>query len=987
MANLRKTLAWCGAAGPLVEAFDWSATPLGPLAEWPPHLACAVELVLACGFPLSAVVGGDPSQARVIYNDAFVAFLGDKHPAAMGGRAREVWPETWDFFEWALRQVRQTGRPVTGKDILLRIDRNGRLEDVYASVSFSPIWDDRGDLHGSLVCCLETTAEVVRRRREHALREMADCLGKARTEDELHCAVESALSAVAKDVAFALLYVIDPERQRASLRAAAGLESDAPAALREVDLGAGAAGPWEIASVARAGEMRVVAPGDVRLSALASLNGRPGSAAVVPVTLAAQESPLGVLVVGLSPSQAFDDAYEGFVRLVADQIAASLASVRRLQEARHRADACAELHRAKTMFLTNVSHEFRTPLTLVLGPAEDLLADADEPLSPEHRAQVEHIVRNANRLLRYVNALLEFARTDTGRAAVVYEPTDLADFTRRIMDAFEPLVLRAGLRLVVDCPPASEPVFVARDMWEEIVCNLLSNALKFTFAGEIAVSLRLLPEHVALVVRDTGVGIPADAVPHLFERFYRVPEARARTREGLGIGLALVKDLVELHKGSIRVGSAPGEGTAFTVEIPRGAAHLPVDQVRETPSPVATPRHATPFVEDARGWPVGPRCGVAARASPRDTAPRPPPGPERVAAGRILVAEDSDDMRDYLVRLLGSIYDVEAVADGAAALASVRRRPPDFILSDVLMPEIDGLELLRALREDPATCDIPVALLSARGEEDVIVDALARGADDYLVKPFSARELRARVRTHLELARARREAGESRLKDMFLGLASHELRTPLTCLKLNVQLVHRQVEAVDPRLASRLAGLHRSINRMARLVDEMLSISAISAGKLTLRPTRCDLCEICRSAATEQVQLTGRELGLDLPGAPVHALVDEDRVFQVVENLLSNALKYSAADRPVTLALRTSAREATVTVRDRGAGIPPDSLPHVFERFYRAPHVDVQAGSYVGLGLGLFLSKAIVEQHTGRIWVESAVGEGSAFSFTMPLAA
>ncbi len=302
------------------------------------------------------------------------------------------------------------------------------------------------------------------------------------------------------------------------------------------------------------------------------------------------------------------------------------------------------------------------------------------------------------------------------------------------------------------------------------------------------------------------------------------------------------------------------------------------------------------------------------------------------------------------------------------------------------MPELDGLGLLRALRAAPETRDIPIVLLSARVDQDTLVDALASGADDYLIKPFSPRELRARVRTHLELARARREAGESRLKDVFLGLASHELRTPLTCLKLNVQIIHRDLEAIDARLAARVGVLHRSIDRMTRLVDEMLSISAISAGKLSLRVERCDLREICRDAAAEQAQMTARPVALALPDAPVLVVADEDRLGQVAGNLLANALKYSAADRPVTLALRTSGREAIVSVRDEGAGIPEEARAHLFECFYRAPDVGVCSGSYVGLGLGLYLARAIVEQHGGRVWFESVVGEGSVFSFALPLA-
>jgi len=975
MNRLSRTLARCGATGALVQSVDWAATPLGPMEDWPCCVAAAVEMVLSGGLPLSVVLGRHASTARLIYNDPFIAFLGPKHPAAMGRPAREVWPEIWDFFEWALRQVSSTQRPVTGKDLLLRVERGEQIEEIYATLSFSPICDESGGPCGALVCAIETTGGVVSARREHALRVIAEGLTQARTEAQLFRGVETALGAASRDVAFALLYVLDADGERASLQAAVGLAPGGDSSPEQVDLTVDGGGCWGLGRTVATRESSVIATGGgARTSTFVAACDPPRSAVVVPVIAGAREGPLGVLVVGLNPAVPFDHAYQGFVRRVAHEIATSLASVHTLEDARRRADTLAQLDRVKTAFLTNVSHEFRTPLTLVIGPLEDLLGDGGAALSPEQRTVLERVRRSAYRLLGYVTTLLDFARADVGPAAVEFEPTDLAALTAEIAGTFELVAARAGLRLVVDCPTVGEPVFVAREMWEQIVLNLISNALKHTFQGEIAVSLCRATDRVRLTVRDTGTGIPEHAVPHLFERFYRVPDAPARTREGMGVGLALVKELVTLHGGSIQVASKLGEGSTFTVEVPRGSAHLPPARVRAASSLLAL-RAAPPFIEDALGW-LGP--------------PPAPPAPERaarsVAAARILVAEDSAEMREYLSRLLGPTYEVVAVADGAAALASARARPPDLLVSDVVMPVLDGLGLLRAIRADPGTCDIPVVMLSGRGDESTLVDALGGGADDYLIKPFSARELRARVRTHLELARARREVGESRLKDVFLGLASHELRTPLTCLKLNVQLVHRDLEKLDPRLAARIGVLHRSIDRMTRLVDDMLSISAIAAGKLSLRQGRCDLGEICRDAASEQAQVTRRQVTLALPDAPVLVLADEDRLGQVVGNLLANALKYSSADRPVTLALRTSGREAIVTVRDEGVGISPEDQPHLFERFYRAPNVGVRSGSYVGLGLGLFLARTIVEQHGGRVWVESDVGKGSAFSFAVPLA-
>ncbi|HVK71236.1 MAG TPA: ATP-binding protein [Polyangium sp.] len=973
--NRYDIIATGGATGALLCSIDWAKTPLGPMDRWPASASAAVELMVASGFPLGLVLGPDRSNSLFLYNDAFIPFLGQKHPLSMGRCARDVWSEIWDFVEWALRQVWQTGRSVTGKDLLLRVERGEQPEEIHASISFSPIWGN-DTVWGALICCIETTRGVIGERRERALRVIAHGLSEARTENDLYGRMGAVLLPLVKDVAFAALYVLDPEERRASRRVVVGLVADAPEFPSEVDLSADADDTWGLGQTVRERRLRLVPSPDVRLSAAAALAGPPRTAAIVPVTCSPQASPVGVLIAGLSPVQAFDDAYATFVRRVGKEIGTALTGVRSLDHAHLRAAALAEFERERTRFLAEITHEFRTLVTLLIGPVEDLL-DEVEPLSPVQRTQLQGVRRSAYRVLRYVTALLSFTRVDAGRAAVSFEPTDLAGLTREIARAFEPAAARAGLPLRIDCPPTSEPVLVARDMWEQIVLNLLANALKFTFTGEIEISLRIVAERALLTVRDTGTGIPAEALPHVFERFYRVPNARARSHEGVGIGLALVKSIVELHAGSIQVRSTPGEGTIFTVEIPRGIAASAV-RLRDAPAPEAVAQSVAPFVEDALGW--------LAEEAPAE-ATRAVEGPQDARRGRVLIAEDNSDMRAYLTRLLGLAHDVEVVPDGAAALALARAHPPDLVLSDVAMPHGNGLDVVRALRADPTTREIPIVLIAARGGEDATIGALGAGADDYLVKPFSGRELRARVRTHLELARARREGAESRLKDVFLGLASHELRTPLTGLKLNVQLCQRELAAQGSPLAARLAGLHRSIDRMTRLVNDMLSVSAITEGKLTIHTTRCDLGRICRDAANELIQVSHRALVLDLPDAPVPVVADADRLGQVVANLLSNAIKYSAPDRPVKLTLRVEGdEEAVVRVEDAGPGIPGDALPHIFDRFYRVPTIGVQSGSYVGLGLGLFLAKAIVEQHGGRIWVESAVGKGSTFAFAIPLA-
>jgi PAS domain S-box-containing protein len=428
-----------------------------------------------------------------------------------------------------------------------------------------------------------------------------------------------------------------------------------------------------------------------------------------------------------------------------------------------RAEVLAELDRTKTAFFNNVSHEFRTPLTLLLAPLQELLAAPPERQAPQEREQLEAAYRNGLRLLKLVNTLLDFSRLEAGRLQAVYTPTDLATYTAELASLFRSAIEHAGLRLTVDCPPLPEPVYVDRDQWEQIVLNLLSNAFKFTFAGEISVSLRAERERVVLAVHDTGTGIPPEEVPHLFERFHRVQGAPARTQEGTGIGLALVQELVRLHGGTVDVRSGVGEGSTFTVTVPRGTAHLPADRVG-TAADATRASSAAAYVEEAQSWLPDDRRTLVSDGTGDGTpatTERSPDTDEGSAASRparVLVADDNADMRAYLVRLLRGRGHVEAVGDGATALEVARAWEPDLILTDVMMPGLDGFALLQAVRADPRLRPTSVILLSARAGGQDRAEELLAGADDYLVKPFAAAELLARVDGQLGLVRLRGEA-------------------------------------------------------------------------------------------------------------------------------------------------------------------------------------------------------------------------------------
>ena len=650
-----------------------------------------------------------------------------------------------------------------------------------------------------------------------------------------------------------------------------------------------------------------------------------------------------------------------------------------------------EVDAAKTAFFSNVSHEFRTPLTLMLGPLEDGLADADEPLGPRQSRRIELVRDNALRLLKLVNALLDFSRLEAGRLRPHFAPLDVSKFTLELAGMFESAFERAGLGFVVDCPPVG-PVWIDRDMWEKIVPNLISNAFKFTLSGEVAVRLRDEPGGILLEVADTGSGIPEAELPHVFERFHRVAGAGGRSYEGTGIGLALVRELVALHGGRVSVESEVGRGSTFRVTIPKGFAHLPADAVSHTPSDSGITLDAGAHAAEMAGWLDArePVAGTPVESAGGSAAS------DAAAGAHVLVVDDNPDLRAYVANLLTPAYRISTAADGIEALESIRADPPDIVLSDVMMPRLDGFGLVREVRADPRTRSLPVILLSARAGEESAVQGLDAGSDDYLVKPFSARELLARVRTHVALSRARREwAAElertnlsleavNRELEAFSYSVSHDLRAPLRHVIGFAGLLEEHARgAVDDRGRKYLHTITSAANHMARLIDDLLAFSRLGRGALAKSRVDLDaLVREVRAQVLEQEGAAGRVIDWVVDDLrEVHA--DAALLRQVFVNLLSNALKYSAPRDRTKIEVMTEASNdgsVVVSVRDNGVGFDmthADRLFGVFQRLHRAEE-------FAGTGIGLANVKRIIHRHGGRVWAESEPGLGATFYFSLP---
>jgi signal transduction histidine kinase len=680
-------------------------------------------------------VGWGPELA-FLYNDAYAKMtLHGKHPWALDRPTREVWAEIWTELAPRIEQVLHTGEATWDEALLLFLQRHGFREESYHTFSYSPLPGDDGKVAGNLCVVTEVTDRVIGERRLAALRNLAAGLSQAGTESKVFDAIDRCLTADSRDLPFSLLFLFD-EEGRATLAGNTGFGPEHDGVVNAFGRVAQGAFP----EILEAAGPVVVRDLEARFGALPKgpWEKPPTELLVVPLAQQGQSRRLGVFVAGLNPYRLLDETFQSFVVLFAGQITSGIASARAYEAERRRAEALTNLDRAKTAFFSNISHEFRTPLTLMLGPTEDALRSDGLMKRPE----LETVHRNELRLLRLVNSLLDFSRIEAGRARATFEPTDLASLTSDFASTFRSAVERGGLAFDVHCPPLSEPVFVDRDMWEKVVLNLLSNAFKFTFDGTIRIALAESASEVTLRIEDSGVGIAAGELPRVFERFHRIEGTRSRTHEGSGIGLALVRDLVNLHGGSINVESELGRGTTFVVTVPKGRAHLPADAIAAVPRrPLQSTGVAEMFVAEMERWlpdDTG-TAGTAADVAPEATSRAP----------RILVADDNADVRDYLKRLLGTRYRVELARDGAHALELVRQEPPDLVVTDVMMPLLDGFGLVASLREQAATRDLPVLMLSARAGEDPRIEGLRAGADDYLVKPFSARELLARIETLL----------------------------------------------------------------------------------------------------------------------------------------------------------------------------------------------------------------------------------------------
>jgi PAS domain S-box-containing protein len=743
-----------GELGQRIREYDWASTSLGPVETWPHSLRTCVRIMLTSRQPIWIGWG---KELIKLYNDPYKAIVGGKHPWALGKPASLVWKDIWKDIEPMLKQVMEKDEGTYVESQLLIMERNGYPEETYYTFSYTPIPGDDGKTAGMFCANTDDTDRITSERQLKTLTHLGKRLADCSSNREIIEKTIDTLQENPQDFPFAIFRAI--QDNKAVFTHSTPLGTSSPLVLNEYEID----GEGEVAQIIR--KTISTRKPQVLENLLSKVGELPKGAwgvspdrlIVLPIMAAGTNAPYGILSVGLNPYRLLDEKYLGFFTLVADQIATSFSDVHMLEEERKRSEALAEIDRAKTTFFSNISHEFRTPLTLLLGPIQDAIKDPSS--TTENKLRMEVAQRNALRMQKLVNTLLDFSRIEAGRMEGKFSLVDICSYTQELASTFRSAIEKADMKLIFQCEGVQKKVYVDIDMWEKIILNLVSNAFKYTTEGSITVRVKEEGNNIVLSVADTGVGIPADQVEKVFDRFHRVENTQGRSQEGTGIGLAMVKELVRMHQGSISVTSEVGQGSTFTVMIPAGDEHLDKNAIVEASTSLS--HYADAFAQEAMKWNRKDDTGFDIL----DDAYDPLAEGATEKKYKVLLADDNADMRDYVKRLLSDEFKVITAFDGEDAYKKVIHEAPDLLLSDIMMPKLDGFELLKKIRQHPDQKNLPVILLSARAGEEAKVEGLDAGADDYLVKPFSAKELLARVESNIKISKSR-AAAETNLREM-----------------------------------------------------------------------------------------------------------------------------------------------------------------------------------------------------------------------------
>ena len=999
-----------GELGQRIRDYDWPATPLGPIHTWPQSLRTCIRIMLSSRQPIWMGWG---KELIKLYNDPYKAVVGGKHPNALGQPAAVVWKDIWREVGPMLQTVMEKDEGTYAESQLLIMERNGYPEETYYTFSYTPIPGDNGGTAGMICFNVDDTERILGERQLQTLTKLGKSLTDCGSYDEAVRRTIGALNDNPHDFPFVLFYSITADGATLTHTTPLG---DAVVPKTLATGGTGSARDrlllqaFEAANASRRLQVVVGLQEAFGSMPMGAWEVPPDKAIVMPIFRAGAGEAQGFLVIGANPYRLPDEKYTSFCTLVADQLATSFADIHVRELERGKAEALAEIDRAKTVFFSNISHEFRTPLTLLLGPLEDLLNDPSSLETNRYRIGVAY--RNALRMQKLVNTLLEFSRIEAGRLEGRFVRVDIGSMTLDLASTFRSAIERAGMQLNIIAAPITEPVYVDPELWERVVLNLVSNAFKYSHEGSITVDIRETDHTVEVRVTDTGVGIAEDQQEKIFDRFHRIENSGGRSLEGTGIGLAMVRELVRLHQGAIGVTSKPGEGSTFVVTIPTGSAHLPPDRIGTANTDHLRPSQADAFVEEANTW-VGDGAAVSTTGDGHADISGDGLPTEPLTRYKVVLADDNADMREYVHRLLAHQFTVITAKDGEDAYEKMIENRPDLLLTDVMMPRLDGFGLLQKVRDTPGLQNTPVILLSARAGEEAKIQGLEAGADDYLIKPFGARELLARVDANIRIAKAReatlkeyaekleqqvrRRTRELRRLNIslensnddlqqFAHVASHDLKEPVRKIRtFTGRLLDEFGGNLPPEAKVFLNKINHAAQRMATMIEGVLVYATVNNNEQKIETI--DLNQVLANVESDLelvIEASKAEIRRDklptIEGAPV-------LIYQLFYNLLNNALKFTkTTDKPLiviksSLTAGAGKRIAEVSIKDNGIGFDQDQAEAIFEAFARLNSKD----RYEGTGLGLALCKKIAERHHGSITAMGKPNEGAEFVVRLPL--
>jgi signal transduction histidine kinase len=673
-----------------------------------------------------------------------------------------------------------------------------------------------------------------------------------------------------------------------------------------------------------------------------------------------------------------------------------------------------DLDRVKSRFFANVSHELRTPLTLLLAPLETLMQERGSALEPEIRQLLLIMQGNGMRLLKLINDLLDLVRLESGKMEVKREPIVIERFLRGVVNAVKKTAEDRGIRVEVRSDQNIGTVPTDSDKLERILLNLLFNALKFTPAGgKIQLNASRQNGALMLQVSDTGTGISGEQLPFIFDRFWQADTSSERKYGGLGIGLALVKELVEIQGGKVSVTSEIAKGTQFTIRLPYQELDPQSNKVLEPAESSAAelPPESNQTETGAETWlkNLNRQADLHPSITPLRESIRPVETSVHSGQPRLLIADDEPDMLKYLKAQLDNSFQVIEAVDGQQAVEKASQFLPDVIVCDMMMPEKNGLEVCRDLRQRTSTRAIPILLLTARADEETKLMTLSAGANDFITKPFSMTELRVRIKNLVETHELQREVSRQNqileatleeLKDTEVQLVHseklaslgrmsagiiHEINNPLNFTKTGLYVLRNMIESSDGDHNAELREVLRDVE------DGMERVSSIVSDLRTF--TQPNVAQIEKASVAEVVNSALRLLSNQWQDKvkiekeiPEHQTIwaNRNQVTQVLVNLLQNALhaleKKNFSQGAATIWIRGSEEngESRVIVRDNGEGVSSENLYKIFDPFFTTKDVGE------GMGLGLSICYRIMKQHGGRIHVQSEPGAYCEFTLCFP---